>query len=275
MDVADSVSMFNVDTPLFERELRRMRWGWLCLLLLVQTALAAEARDPLDSARWEDMRRQFFPGQPVVFDDRVRVTAPKFAEDSMNVPVLVDAEGLHDVKEIVVFADFNPILKILEFFPEQAKPFLTFRFKLQQASPVRAAARTADGVWHVGGTWVDAAGGGCTAPGAGRNAGGWEKVLNDVNGRMWAEPDAGRRVRVRVMHPMDTGLAPGIPAFFIERLVLEDDAGTAYLRLNTFEPVAENPIFTFDLPAGARPAGALVLSGADNNGNRIAARITP
>lgn len=252
-----------------------MRWAWLCLLLLVQTALAAEGRDPLASARWEDMRKQFFPGQPVVFDDRVKVTAPKFAEDSMNVPVRVDAGGLRDVREIVVFADFNPILKVLEFYPEQAKPFLAFRFKLQQASPVRAAARTADGVWHVGGTWVDAAGGGCTAPGAGRAAGGWEKVLNEVNGRVWTEPDASRRVRVRVMHPMDTGLAPGIPAFYIERLVLKDDGGTAYLRLNTFEPVSENPIFTFDLPAGARPAGKLVLSGADNNGNQIAARLGP
>ena len=252
-----------------------MRRCWLCLLLLVQTAFAAEARDPLDSARWEDMRKQFFPGQPVVFDDRVEVTAPKFAEDSMNVPVRVDAERLPDVREIVVFADFNPILKVLEFYPVQAKPFLAFRFKLQQASPVRAAARTADGVWHVGGTWVDAAGGGCTAPGAGRAAGGWEKVLNEVDGRVWAAPDAGRRVRLRVMHPMDTGLAPGIPAFYIERLVLEDDAGTAYLRLNTFEPVSENPIFTFDLPTGVRPSGSLVLSGVDNNGNRIDARLTP
>jgi sulfur-oxidizing protein SoxY len=193
----------------------------------------------------------------------------------MNVPVRVDAGGLSDVREIVVFADFNPILKVLEFYPEQARPFLAFRFKLQQASPVRAAARTADGVWHVGGTWVDAAGGGCTAPGAGRAAGGWEKVLNEVNGRVWTEADASRRVRVRVMHPMDTGLAPGIPAFYIERLVLKDDRGTAYLRLNTFEPVAENPIFTFDLPAGARPAGTLVLSGVDNNGNQIAARLGP
>jgi sulfur-oxidizing protein SoxY len=252
-----------------------MRGLWLGLILLAHTALAAEQKDPLDSARWEDMRKQFFPAQPVVFDDRVRVTAPKFAEDSMNVPVRVDAAALADVQEIVVFADFNPILKVLEFYPERAKPFLTFRFKLQQASPVRAAARTADGVWHVGGTWVDAAGGGCTAPGAGRAAGGWEKVLNEVNGRVWSETDASRRVRVRVLHPMDTGLAPGIPAFYIESLVLKDAAGTAYLRLNTFEPVAENPIFTFDLPARVQPAGSLVLSGADNNGNQIAARLAP
>ncbi len=252
-----------------------MRRGWLWLLLLANAALAGEGRDPLASARWEDMRRQFFGEQTVVFDDRVKVTAPQFAEDSMNVPVRVDAEGLADVQEIVVFADFNPILKVLEFYPEHARPQFSFRFKLQQASPVRAAARTADSVWHVGGTWVDSAGGGCTAPGAGRAAGGWEKVLNEVTSRVWTEHNASRRLRLRVMHPMDTGLAPGIPAFYIEQLTLKDEQGTTYFRLNTFEPVAENPIFTFDLPAGSRSSGALVLSGVDNNGNRIASRFTP
>ncbi|MFO1206635.1 MAG: quinoprotein dehydrogenase-associated SoxYZ-like carrier [Burkholderiales bacterium] len=252
-----------------------MRWGWLGLLLLAYAALAEDGRDPLASARWEDMRRQFFGDQAVVFDDRVKVTAPQFAEDSMSVPVRVDAEALPEVREIVVFADFNPILKVLEFYPEHAKPQLAFRFKLQQASPVRAAARTGDGVWHVGGTWVDAAGGGCTAPGTGRAAGGWEKLLNEVTGRVWTAPDAGRRLRLRVMHPMDTGLAPGIPAFYIEQLTLRDERGTTYFRLNTFEPVAENPIFTFDLPARVQSSGALVLSGVDNNGNRIASRLTP
>lgn len=252
-----------------------MRWGWLWLLLAARAALAGEGGDPLASARWEDMRKQFFGNQTLVFDERVKVTAPQFAEDSMNVPVRVDAEGLPDVREIMVFADFNPILKVLEFYPEQAKPQLAFRFKLQQASPVRAAARTADGVWHVGGTWVDAAGGGCTAPGAGRAAGGWEKVLNEVTSRVWTEPDAGRRLRLRVMHPMDTGLAPGIPAFYIEQLTLKDEHGTTYFRLNTFEPVAENPIFTFDLPARTQSSGALVLSGVDNNGNRVTARFAP
>jgi len=252
-----------------------MRWWCLCLILVAPAAIGAETKDPLDSARWEEMRKQFFPGERVVFDDRVKVSAPKFAEDSMNVPVTVNADGLRDVQEIVVFADFNPILKVLEFYPDRAKPFLGFRFKLQQASPVRAAAKTSDGVWHVGGAWVDAAGGGCTAPGAGRAAAGWEKMLNEVSGRVWSAPDLSRRVRLRVMHPMDTGLAPGIPAFYIEQLVLRDNRGTSYIRLKTFEPVSENPVFTFDLPAGTETAGPLVLSGVDNNGNKIASTIKP
>ncbi|WP_341649013.1 hypothetical protein [Thauera humireducens] len=47
--------------------------------------------DPLDSSRWDDMRRVFFGDAPVVFDDRVAVTAPFSAEDPLNVPVHNDA----------------------------------------------------------------------------------------------------------------------------------------------------------------------------------------
>ena len=79
-----------------------MPWGWLCLLLVALSARAAEGAHPLDSARWSDMRKQFFAGQTVVFDERVKVSAPQFAEDSMNVPVRVDAAELSDVREIAL-----------------------------------------------------------------------------------------------------------------------------------------------------------------------------
>ena len=43
------------------------------------------------------------------------------------------------------------------------------------------------------------------------------------------------------------------------------------LRLQTFEPVSENPVFSFDFPS--RPAGTLRIVGTDNNGNRIDAKL--
>lgn len=67
----------------------------------------------------------------------------------MNVPVSVDAAALPGVTEVLVFADLNPIARIVRFAPTGAHPGLGFRIKLQQSSPVRAAARTADGTWHV------------------------------------------------------------------------------------------------------------------------------
>lgn len=229
--------------------------------------------DPLDSPRWDDMRRSFFEGAEVVFDDRIRVSGPAVAEDSLNVPVTVDATAVPGVEELIVFADFNPIVKALRFEPGTAQPRLGFRMKLQQSSPVRAAARTADGVWRVGGAWITATGGGCTLPSAGSGSPAWQERLNEVSGKLWPRLDGGERLRMRIIHPMDTGLAAGIPAFHIEDIVIADAEGRTLSRIQPLEPVAENPSFTLDL--GRPAAGArLHVAGRDNNGNRIDAWVT-
>ena len=231
--------------------------------------------DPFRSFQWPDLQREFLGGAPVRFDARVQVRGPAFAEDSMNVPITVSASGLANVEVITILVDRNPIRKVLEYFPLGAVPSVSFRFKLEQASPVRAAVRTSDGVWHVGGVLVDSAGGGCTAPGATRSDGSWAQTLGAVTGRVFpssaapGEPSGGAltRLRVRVMHPMDTGLVGGIPAFYVNRLALRDAQGRELLRLNAFEPVSENPVFSFDF--ADPPPGRLRLLGTDNNGNRI------
>ncbi len=242
-------------------------------LSLPMLARAQAQTDPLDSSRWEDMRKVFFPTQAVVLDSRVRVEGPAVAEDSLNVPISVDATALVGVEEIVVFADFNPILKVLSFEPGRARARLGFRLKLQQSSPVRAAARTADGVWRVGGAWVTATGGGCTVPSTGSASPEWQERLNEVSGRIWPRVDGGERLRMRIIHPMDTGLAPGIPAFHIEDIELSDATGAALARIRSFEPVAENPAFTFDLPSPT-DGGRIHVGGRDNNGNLIDAWVT-
>lgn len=257
------------------RRLRAIRHGPLLLALALAAGAAsvraADGGDPYGSLPWPDMAREYLPG-PHVFDPRVRVSAPAFAEDPMNVPVTVDARGLPGVERIVVLVDRNPIRRVLEYQPlATALPAVSFRFKLEQASPVRAAARTADGVWHVGGAWVDSAGGGCTAPAATRQDGSWARTLGGVSARVFPQstrPEAdGARVRVRVMHPMDTGLVAGVPAFYVNRLVLRDAQGRELMRLLPYEPVSENPVFSFDFDE--RPRGALRLVGSDNNGNRV------
>ena len=243
--------------------------------------------DPFRSLQWPELRREFFGNAPLQFDARVQVRSPAFAEDAMNVPITVSTVGLADVKLITMLVDRNPIRKMLEYFPLGAVPSVSFRFKLEQASPVRAAVRTRDGVWHVGGTLVDSAGGGCTVAGVTRNDGSWSRTLGTATGRLFpssvpasfpssvpnsavpgrAEGSMLTRLRVRVMHPMDTGLVGGIPAFYVNRLSVRDAQGQELLRLNAFEPISENPVFSFDFTDP--PPGRLRLVGSDNNGNRI------
>ncbi|VWX37174.1 Quinoprotein dehydrogenase-associated SoxYZ-like carrier [Limnobacter sp. 130] len=231
--------------------------------------------DPLGSMQWPDLKGQFFDaGATTVFDSRIKVTVPLFAEDAMNVPVSFDASAIGKVKKIVVLVDRNPIRKVLEFIPEKAKPALNFRFKLEQASPIRVAALAENGVWHVGYAFIEAAGGGCTVPGATRADGSWPQTLNKVAGKMFdanqLRDDA--RLRVQVSHPMDTGLVAGVPAFYIEEMILQDKNKQVLAKLYPFEPVSENPLFSFDFDK--KPMGPISLVGRDNNGNRIDAKVT-
>ncbi|MES9940834.1 MAG: quinoprotein dehydrogenase-associated SoxYZ-like carrier [Candidatus Thiodiazotropha sp. 6PLUC2] len=242
---------------------------YLLLGLATGISTADENRDPLDSVMWLEMHKRLLNSEPVVFDDRVRVSAPAVAEDSLNLPVWVDASALGKVQRLMIFAELNPIPKVLEMEPVQASPRVGVRIKLQQATPVRAAAQTEDGVWHVGGILVDAAGGGCTAASLGSGSSDWADRLGEVSARLWWR-EGYSRLRAHIIHPMDTGLVAGIPAFYLEQLELHDADGALISRISLFEPVGENPLLTLDLPK----LNQLTLEGRDNNGNPVAALIT-
>ncbi|MEL7043926.1 MAG: thiosulfate oxidation carrier protein SoxY [Pseudomonadota bacterium] len=150
------------------------RLGRLSVLALVLLAPSVHAAvnaldqvDPLDSPSWKEMHRYVLGQGPFVFDERVKVIAPESAEDAMNVPVKVDASAIGGVQRMVVFADLNPITRIMELEPVDSLPVVSFNFKVQQGTPLRAAVLDREGVWHVGGVYLDAAGGGCTQPSVG------------------------------------------------------------------------------------------------------------
>lgn len=261
----------------------RKAGGVLVMAMGLSLAHAADQTggDPLGSMQWPVLRQEFFgpAAAKVQFDARVRVLGPRFAEDPMNVPIAIDATeltaaGLQVVKMVVV-VDRNPIRKVLEFVPGQVQPKLSFRFKLEQASPVRVGVLDQAGVWHIGSAQVDAAGGGCTVPGASRADGSWSKTLNLVQARYFSDvlDPSSARLRLRIMHPMDTGLVAGIPSFHVERVQLEDAEGRAWMRLLVHEPVSENPTFSLDLKG--KPTIPLKLTGRDNNGNLLFAEVNP
>ena len=250
--------------------------AWLVLQPLASRGATPDPfeGDPFKSYQWVELKKEFLgAGARVVFDPRVKVQGPAFAEDPMNVPITVAAD-LPGVQRLVVLVDRNPIRKVLELQPLAAQPAVSFRFKLEQASPVRAVVKLRNGSWVAGGTWVDSSGGGCTVSGATRKDGSWSQTLGEVTGRLFsAAPgaDSASRLRLRVMHPMDTGLVGGIPAFYVNRLSVRDAQGRELARVQAFEPVSENPVFSFDF--ATPPAGGVQVVGTDNNGNRIASEI--
>lgn len=230
--------------------------------------LWAAGDDPVDSVMWDYFHQRLLGGEPFVHDPGVLLQAPPFAEDARQVPIQVDARALAgQVVKIMAWAELNPIPQIFVFQPgERVAPLLAIRIRIEQATPIRAAVLTRDGLWHIGSTRIDAAGGGCTAPSLVRAQAGWEDRLGQVHGGRFSQGD-GSRLRLRIDHPMDNGLSGGIPEFFLNQAELRDADGKALATLELFPAVSENP--TLSLEVQGREQARLWLR--DNNGNEFEA----
>ncbi len=220
-----------------------------------------------------DLHRAEYLGDPADWraDPGVLVLAPRAAEDARHVPVMVDATAIGDVARIVVTIDYSPFPQALVFHPGRALPVLGFGVKYEIAGPVRATAMTAQGAARMGGAFIDAMGGGCSAPAATHARPDWQDGFGQMRGQIW--PDSGR-LRVSIRHPMDTGLANGIPAHHLTELELLDDADTRIAHLEIHEPLEENPALTFVLPADLA-AGPVRIRARDNTGYRFDGRVSP
>ena len=244
-------------------------------VLAASPALAAEGQalpaDPLNSPMWEYHAAKLFSDAPVTFDDRVKVILPVIAENQHVVPVTVDARALAGVKRIVILADLNPIPVAIDYRPMHAAPFVATRIKLDQRTPVRAAVQLADGSWHVAGEWIDAAGGGCSAPPVSRARGDWADHLGEMRGAAWTD-GSGTRLRFGFRHPMDTGLVENIPAYNIETVRVTGSDGTPLAEVTVHGSVSEDPSFTLELDDSGGP---VAISARDTNGLEFDGRVDP
>jgi|GEM_PF-103771 len=230
-------------------------------------------KDSLNSVMWDFMAKEHLltdtSSKKIVMNNSILVHAPKVAEDQLNLPIHVDARSIKNIQKIVVIADLNPIPKVLTYEPRQAEARISFRIKVGQATPVRAAVLDKDGVWHIGGTFVDASGGGCSQPAVAYGNDDWVKRLAEIRGRIWRTPgQKSAKLRFSVRHPMDTGLADGIPAFFIEKLELKGADGKLLGNLYINEPISENPTVTL-FPILKEATTSVQITGRDNEGNLI------
>jgi sulfur-oxidizing protein SoxY len=248
--------------------------GGLAVLPVMAAAQSSPEADPFDSVNWEGVRDAVFDKAPLHFDlDHVKVEAPRKVEDGGQVPVAVSVQGLGEIKEIILVADLNPAPRAYSFYPTAALPRLATRIKVDQATVLHAAALTADGVWHVGGAKVDAPGGGCSTPSATQSSQSWKTNLNAIQAKAWRRVDGGDRLRIRVLHPMNTGFVTGIPAFFIDHLQVKTAEGKLVADLQPAEPLAENPVITLDLTAQGSSGKGYRLEWSDTDGNRGSASV--
>ena len=240
-------------------------------LLSGRIGAAAVGGDAFDSGMWPSHRQEYL-GETAVWrnDPAVTVLAPRAAEDSSHVPFLIDASAVaRQVRQIVITIDYSPFPKAMVFRPGRALPLLGFGVKYEVGGALRASAQTEAGDWLDGATYVSALGGGCSAPAAAHQRPDWQEGFGELRARLWS--DSGR-LRLRLRHPQDTGLADGIPAHHLTELALLDGTGAEIAGLELHEPLEENPTLTFQLPPDLA-RGPVEIRARDNLGYEFSGRV--
>lgn len=231
---------------------------------------SSSRKDPLDSPLWAGHAKRYLDGRDVIFDDRVQVVLPPVTENQSRVPILVDARALGRADEIAVITDVHPFPLTLRMEPVATEPFVAFRMKIEQATPIRAAVRQGD-LWHVGGRYLDAQGGGCSVPPVVEKKVDWTRI-GETRARVWREAEGSLRLRLRLFHPMDNGMIANIPVFIVETLDVTDAAGAPLAKLHLSEAIADHPTLTL-LPDMPKQGDVLKVAARDNNGGLFTASI--
>lgn len=218
--------------------------------LLWMTAAEAQQADPMKSDMWETIRAEHLDDGAVVFDDSIRLMMPERVETAFSVPMVAKFVGdLDDVEEFVVIVDNNPIQGVVRMTPYRSIESVGLDMRLERSTPVRAAARTADGVWHVASTFVTVmTQGGCSSP----NPEVGESELGAIAAKTFDRIGGASRLKFRINHPMDTGFATQadgtpIPAYYIESMTIADESGPI-ADLHTSAAMASDPTIILDLP---------------------------
>lgn len=249
------------------------RYCLYALLLFSGPALAELPTDPLGSPLWEyNIERYLGQGVNVVVDDRVGLAVPGFAEDSTQVPLAVNLSKFpHRATKVVTWVDMNPVPLLFNVdSSDGGLKLVSLNFRVQQASSVRAAVLDEQGVWHIASGFVDAAGGGCTAPREVISSSEWENEFGTLRTGLFSG-DGKTRIKASLLHPMDSGMVGNVPAFFVGDVeVRQEGSDAALLAMTLAESAAENPMFVFEFENGSEGERKdLTIWMKDNNGYRF------
>ena len=211
---------------------------------------AASDTDPLNSNGWQDILDIEFGGASIVYDESMHLVVPDRVEEAFSVPVVMNfVETPFEVTEIALFAENNPFPTIARIFPTRPLNAVGFNIRLEQSTAIRLAAMDSDGVWHIVSREVHVASpGGCSGVGGAGGA----LALGEIATRQFVRADGDSRLKVRIGHPMHTGLVldpygDAIPEYYIEQFSVSDDKGDL-ATMHLTASIAADPVFMFELP---------------------------
>lgn len=248
--------------------------GLNTLVFLVALVPSIALANPLVTEAWQDILDLEFDGAKVVYDESVGLSLPAQVDEAYSVPMVIDMRNADfEVAEIALFVENNPFPQVARIYPAQPIHAIGFNIRLDQTTPVRVAAMDQDGVWHVTHreVLVNLPGGCQVAPPRSYLS------IGEVAMRQFVRPDGVSRLKLKIGHPMHTGLATNqstgevIPAHYIDQMTIGGHEGDL-ATMTLWASVAADPAFVFDLPEKQR---SIRVNADDTNGDAFATEARP
>ena len=212
--------------------------------------------DPENSEIWPELSRVFLGEKSLIhFENKVRIIMQDHIEEPHEVPLIVKLpKNLHNFKEFILLIENNPIQQVIRITPHRPIESIGMNVRLEDDSPVRAAIKDTNGIWHVGSKMVFVSSpGGCSSPACDPvteicDPGEIGKLALKQYDR---EAGAGR-LKIKIIHPMDTGFVSSpegemIPEYFIDSIFVDDIDGPI-AELETYAALSADPVILIDLP---------------------------
>lgn len=236
------------------------------LLLFVLTFFISTnlfAKNPIDSPTFEDLIKQIIGNQKYIFDDEnIQIKVPNFADNPVQVPIYVNASKIKDAQRMIIFADLNPIPRIVDMQTTKILPVISTNIKVAQETPLRALILDSKGIWHIGSKNIRSNGGGCDVSSQASTNSDFAKFLGKTKGKVFEKKDK-NRIKASIFHPMETGLIFGNVEFYINTITIKDDK-EILSTIKTSSAISENPRFIFETQDNSK---SYKMNFLDNDGN--------
>ena len=226
------------------------------------------SQNPISTPTFDEILKTIIDNKEYIFDDKnITIEVPNFADNPIQVPILVDAKKIKDAKQLILFADLNPIPVIVDMKLNELLPLISLNIKVAQETPIRALVLDDENIWHIGSANIKSFGGGCSVASVSSSQTDFAKLLGKTKIDIFGN-DGIIRIKSSIFHPMETGLMFGNSAFYINKIVLKaDDKNISEIK--TYSAISENPRFIFETKT---KASNYKIEFFDTDGNQFSAQ---
>lgn len=217
------------------------------ILILLFFSQNIYAKNPINSPTFDDILKDIIKNEKYVFDDEnIEIKVPSFADNPIQVPIFVNGKNIQNAKRMILFADLNPIPKIIDMDLKEIYPILSLNIKVAQETPLRALVLDEKGVWHIGSKNIKSFGGGCSVASVSASDTDFGKLLGKIKAEIFKIDENTNRIKTSIFHPMETGLIFGAPEFYINKIELSSNENILS-SMELFSAISENPRFIFEV----------------------------